>query len=338
MRVSYWTGWLDPQMVAVSKEVHQLMATFPGSCAFGISPHYNFVASYRRRSWGVHPRFYRLVKPLMGMLERRFDISHVYTGLADWHFLNALGRRPIVLTVTQNGAAGHPKLLAKVSRVVAETDRLAECAVRSGVQPDKVSVVPPGIDLALFRPAPVPDLPWKCVFASSPESEAEIHTKGVDLLLAVAQQKPQVEFTLLWRPFGPAADQALARIENQAPPNVVIIKRRVPDMHNFLTGFHFAVAPFRSAGKPCPNSILEALALGRPALVSDYVDIGDVLKSHGAGITFARTEVALAEAIDDMCRNYDDYQRNARNCAERCFDFNATSAAYRGIYRSLIGE
>ena len=39
-RISFWTGWLDPQMVAVSKEVFQLLRRFPGSRAFGISPHY----------------------------------------------------------------------------------------------------------------------------------------------------------------------------------------------------------------------------------------------------------------------------------------------------------
>jgi hypothetical protein len=154
VRVSYWTGWLDPQMVAVSKEVHQLMRRFPGSCAFGISTHYSLKMSFRDRSFGIHPRFYQLLRPFLGALERRFDVSHVYTSLGDWHFLNALGHRPIVLTLTQQGAPANAELLKKLCHVVAETEQLADAAIRQGVPVQKVSVVYPGVDLELFVPSP----------------------------------------------------------------------------------------------------------------------------------------------------------------------------------------
>lgn len=274
----------------------------------------------------------------MGFAERWFDVSHVYTSLADWHFLNALGQRPIVLTITQGGMPADPKLLGKVARVVAETDRLAAEALRLGVPSDRISVAYPGVDLQLFSEVPVPPIPWKCVFASSPENTDEIRTKGVDLLLEAARVRSDIEFTLLWRPFGRAADIALDEVRRIAPPNIVIVKQRVADMHKFLPKYHFAIAPFRTVGKPCPNSILESLAVGRPSLVSEFVDIGDVLEKEHAGIVFARTVDGLCNSLDTLCRNYVDYQQNARACAVRHFDFQQTKETYRNLYHSVVDQ
>jgi glycosyltransferase involved in cell wall biosynthesis len=335
MRVSYWTGWLDPQMVAVSKEVHQLRRCFPGSCAFGISPHYRLHVSISNRSLGIHPCFYPLARPILRFLESRFDVTHIYTSLGDWHFLSALGSRPIVLTLTQHGEPGKAELLQKTARVIAETERLAESARRHGVPHEKVSVIHPGVDLDLFAASPPPARPWKCLFASSPENRSEIATKGVNLLLDVAALIPDVEFTILWRPFGPQADLALEDVKAQAPSNVKIIKQRVPNMHAYLQQFHFVVAPFRSVGKPCPNSILESLAVGRPVLISDFVDIGDLVEETGSGVSFACTPQSFADAVNRVCAHYDAYQHNARPCAERHFDFRHTLQQYSQVYESL---
>lgn len=323
-------------MVAVSKEVHQLMQRFPRSCAFGISTHYVVSLSWRRRSFGVHPRFYPLLRPLAGLLERRFDISHVYTSLGDWHFLNALGRRPMVLTLTQHGSPASSALLSKVAMVAAETEPLADAARRAGVPDERIRVVYPGVDLKLFAASDPPPRPFRCLFASSPENESEIETKGVGLILGAAQRHPDVEFTLLWRPFGPAADAALEKVRAKATPNVRVEKRRVPDMHAFLRQFHFAVAPFRSVGKPCPNSILEMLAVGRPVLVSEFVDVGGLIQREGAGLQFATDVNSFSEAITRLCQEYDRLQPHARRCAQRNFDFDQTTRAYEDIYRLLL--
>src|SRR5687767_6649068 len=125
MRISYWTGWLDPVMVAVSKEVFQLLPHFPGSCAFGLSHHYLMRVSLSHRAFGLHARAYPLLRAMAPIVERCFDVSHVYTHLADWHFLRALGRRPVVLTVTQKSNGANPTLLSSVHHVVAQTEGLA---------------------------------------------------------------------------------------------------------------------------------------------------------------------------------------------------------------------
>jgi glycosyltransferase involved in cell wall biosynthesis len=335
MRIGYYCGWLDPEMVAVSKEVFQLLNHFPGSFAFGVCDRYLVTLSLARRSFGVHTRFYALFRQAMRFLERRFDVSHVYTGLQDWHFLNALGRRPIVLTMTQRGDSPAPELLRKVAHVVAETEPLAAAAVRAGIPEERVSLIYPGVDLAQYQPAPPPPQPWKGLFASSPENEEEIYTKGVDLLLDLATLEPGLELTLLWRPFGSASDRALARVVERGLANVRVVRGRIPDMHRFYEQFHFTVAPFRSVGKPCPNSILESLAAGRPVLVSDYVDIGGLVEREGAGLSFARTAEELRRAFHRMCMHYASLQPGARRCAERWFDLRHTLRAYEDVYERV---
>lgn len=333
LRISYWTGWLDPTMVAVSKEVFQLMHHFRRSYVFGISSNYRLKYSRVDRSFGVHPLFYPLFKRAIPFLEDRFDVSHVYTSLGDWHFLNALGRRPIVLTMTQNGSTGNPALLRKVARVVAETERMAEAAVVAGVPRERVSVIYPGVDLSLFQDSPPPPLPWKCLFASSPENPEEIHTKGVDLILELARREPELEITIAWRPFGKESDAALELIRSEGLSNLHILAGRVADMHSLYKRFHFTIAPFRSVGKPCPNSILEGLACGRPALVSEYVDIGDLIQREGAGFVFPRSADGIVEAFRRLRDSYPLLQQRARPIAHAFFDLANTVAQYGEVYK-----
>ena len=337
-RVIYWCGWLDPQMVAVSKEMHQLMRAFPKSMAFGISTHYAIAFHPRTRRFGVHPALHPLARPLLRALERRADVNHVFTGLGDWHFLSVLGRRPIVLTVTQRGEAADRQLLSKVAHVVAESDSLADDAHEAGVPRDRISVSYPGIDLAEFAPVPPPprDGVWKCVFASSPENPSEVETKGLALLLELARLEPSFELTVLWRPFGPASEEARRLVEATAPSNVKIRAGRAERIQDHYARAHFSVAPFKTVGKPCPNSVLEALAVGRPALVSEYTDLGGMLEREKAGVRFSPTVDDLRRAYGDLCANYGALQAASRRCAERHFSLEASIRHYSGIYEAVL--
>jgi glycosyltransferase involved in cell wall biosynthesis len=201
-----------------------------------------------------------------------------------------------------------------------------------------VSLLYPGIDLEAFRETPPPSLPWKCVFASSPENEEEIHTKGVDLLLALAEREPSLEITLLWRPFGARSDAALERVRACGLANVNVVCGRVRDMASALASAHFAIAPFRTGGKPCPNSLLECLAVGRPVLVSSSVDIADLLVSEGCGVSFAPEVEPLRAAFHALTRTYASLRSRARPCAETHFDLEEMIRAYGRIYRRLASD
>src|SRR3989442_4935158 len=138
-------------MVAVSKELCELMRHFPGSYAFGVSSRYIFKMSCAHRTLGVHTSLYPLVRYVIPGLEQQFDVSHIYTTLADWHFLNALGRRAIVLTLTANSQSANAHLLGKIAHVVAQSEQLAHSAIQHGIPAERVSIVYPGVNLDLFN-------------------------------------------------------------------------------------------------------------------------------------------------------------------------------------------
>jgi glycosyltransferase involved in cell wall biosynthesis len=338
-RVSYWSGWLAPQMVAVSKEIFQLQSRFPGSWVFGVSPHYVCRWLPRRRAFGVNHRAYPLFRPFMRPIERWFDVSHIYTSLDDWHFVSALGTRPIVLTLTEP-ARGHVSPIAhKVAHVAAESERLAADARAAGIPENRVSIIYPGVDLKLFRPgAAVPSPPWRCLFASSPESPEEIRTKGVDLLLDLARERPQVEVTLAWRPFGRSSDRALRMVLDAGLPNIRIVRGRLANIHELYRSHHFTIAPFRTTGKPCPNSVLEGLASGLPALVSEFVHVAPLLERAGAAVSFQSSVVSLIAAVDRLTADYTSFQKCARPCAERYFDLENTVKCYEQLYARVASE
>jgi glycosyltransferase involved in cell wall biosynthesis len=274
----------------------------------------------------------------MPSLERQFDISHIHTSLSDWHFLNALGCRPILLTLTSNGQNIFPNLLDKVSYVVGQSERLVQTAIVSGIPQERISLIYPGVNLEIFRdspPPPIKDGILNCLFASSPEEPSEIHTKGLDLLLDLAASESNIEVTILWRPFGRQSDLALRKVQERLSQNVVIHQRRIEDIHRFYGQFHFTVAPFRTVGKPCPNSILESLAAGRPVLVSRYVDVADLIEREEAGISFEQSLSGIQSAFQLLYADYQSLQGSARTCAEKYFDLQNTVRAYKNIYECL---
>jgi glycosyltransferase involved in cell wall biosynthesis len=339
-RVIFWCGWLDPQIVAVSKEMFQLMSAFPESMAFGVSPHHRLAFDRKRRLYGLHQSAYPVVRWLLPALERRFDLNHVYTSLADWHFLDMLGRRPIVLTATQRGAPENTHLLSKVDHVIAESEPLAADAERLGIPPGKVSVIYPGVDLDVFRETPPPPSAdrWKCVFASSPENLSEVHTKGLDLLLELARRDPTFDLTVLWRPFSRRSDETLREVRSRCGDNVHIHAGRVSNIQSFYEAAHFLVAPFRNVGKPAPNSVLEGLAVGRPALVSESVDIAGLLERAGAAVRFECSIDGIQQAFAVMKRDYQSLQPNCRPLAREHFDLEVMTRRVGEVYDRVLAK
>src|SRR5207249_11559388 len=132
---------------------------------------------------------------------------------------------------------------------------------------------------------------------SSPTDPAEAAGRGIDLLVELARRDPSVEVELLWRPWG-AADAMIAAVRRGAPPNVRISCEDVPNMAAAYARVHAVAAPFaRDVGKPCPNSLIEGLAAGRPAIATAEVGISALLDREGAGVRVERTIEGLAAGL-----------------------------------------
>jgi glycosyltransferase involved in cell wall biosynthesis len=336
-RVTYWTGTWEPTREAISKEVQTLRrALQPSAPVISFSAGQRSSVSPRDRVVRLSGTRWMSFRAMAALVERLGDVTHAFGALSEWHFLRALGRRPIVFTVALPGPPLDPVRYEKVAMFVAESQCLADDLRRAGVGADRIRVIYPGVNLDEYRPAPRPAHDrFQVLFASSPSDANEFEARGIALLVELARLCPEIDVTLLWRSWGnqEAAHRAFANL--QPPENIRIDTRRGREMAAVYQEVDAIACLYEPGfGKSCPNSIVEALACGVPALVSSSCGIAGLIAEHGAGIATARNAVDVAEAARTLHREHARYSAAARRVAERHFDIRQFVDAYARLYQT----
>lgn len=336
-RVTYWTGIWDPTREALSGQVDTLrhlggsrapVVSFSPGQRSALCPSDGVV----RLSGSQWP----LLRALGACVERAGDVTHVFGPMNAWHLLRAVGRRPVVFTVAIPGPALDAAMFGKVTVFVAETEVLARALRDAGVAANRIRVIGPGVDLARFTPGPSPEGRFRVLFASTPASVSELAARGIPLLIEAARLCPEIDVILLWRQWGDLdkAKQALAAL--RPPPNVIIDHRDADDIASVYLQAHATVwLAEAGTGKSCPNSVIEGLACGRPAIVSTSCGIGDLVCRSGAGLTPDRTPTAVVQAIRSLTTGAEGWRARARALAEREFGLSAFCDSYRSLYCQL---
>src|SRR5688572_33140010 len=94
--------------------------------------------------------------------------------------------------------------------------------------------------------------------------------------------------------------------------------RRVDDMASVYRDSDAVACLYEPGfGKSCPNSIIEALACGVPALVSATCGIGGLISRDGAGVATTRNPADVAEAARTLRREHTRFASAARRAAEQ---------------------
>jgi glycosyltransferase involved in cell wall biosynthesis len=158
-----------------------------------------------------------------------------------------------------------------------------------GIPPERVTVVPPGINLEKYaapdRSAPRPDRPFNLLFVG-----ADFARKGGDLLVALAGRAEfqDVQFNLVTRSYqGPAA--ANVRVHHGMTTNSEAMLRLYREADVF-------VLPTRADSHSIAS--LEAMAMGLPVVTTPVGGIVDVVEDGTSGFLVPRDGLeALAERI-----------------------------------------
>ncbi|HEX5473149.1 MAG TPA: glycosyltransferase family 4 protein [Vicinamibacterales bacterium] len=340
LRVVYWTGIWHPGREGLSNEVAALRTALAPRARI-----VSFSAGQRSRLWPIDGvvrlsgRRYVLLHGLAAALERQADFGHVFGAVDAWHLLRVLGRRPVLFTVAIHGRP-LPHLYDKVACFAAETPAVADVLVRAGISARRIHLVYPGVDLTRYRPQARASQAVRIVFASSPASVEDIGRRGIPLLVEAARLCPDVEVVLMWRPWG-RTERLMRALDRLNPPSNVKVKVGiVPDIAAVYQAADATVfLPAAGAGKSCPNSVVEGLACGSPAILTPECGLAPVVSSAGAGVVIRdRTPAALAAAIREIAREPAGFGQRARALAERAFDARVFIERYAELYRAMSRE
>ncbi|HXG08815.1 MAG TPA: glycosyltransferase [Gemmataceae bacterium] len=337
-RIAYWTSAFEPEMEAIAAEVALLRRQFPGSVAWGLTHRHRLLLSWRR-GYGLSPRLHLLFRAATRLLEPFFQLNHVFGSPGDWFYLEGSRRRPIVLTVATWTLPVEPALLRRVECFVVEHPGGRDLLKQAGIDPGRVRLIFPPVDLERFTPSPPPAGPFTVLFASSPDKAEWLEGRGVPQLLEAARLRPHMRFRLLWRPWGDSAPRVRQWIAERGLRNVELVTGCFPDMAVHYRQVHVTATPFTdlSRSKPAPNSLIESLACGRPVLVTETVGLAEVVREAAAGEVSEPTGPGLAEALDRLEADWISYSTRARRLAERYFGVGAFLRGYRRLYAEVLG-
>lgn len=341
MRINYWTtAPLEPGIEAISKEVADLADHFEGRI-LAVNPHLSLRAERRARVLGFHPRWDPLLRLLIPVLERRGDINHVYAEVSPWLFHKTLRRRPIVLTIASEKGEVVPGFLERCSTIVVQTQAMARSLAKRGVEPARVRLIYPGIDLDAFRPREdlSPAMRPRVLLATFPRTAEEMDERGVSFLLETAAQCPHIDFSLLsrpWRSGGTAAERTRQLIDERGLTNVTLIEGAQQDMRALYLRHDFTVIPFTTpeGGKECPRSLVETMACGVPVLISEAAPFSVFVRERQCGAVFPLTAQGFAAAVEAAMSDYSRISGNAVRESRASFDMRSMLKAYADIYET----
>jgi glycosyltransferase involved in cell wall biosynthesis len=194
-------------------------------------------------------------------------------------------------------------------------------------------LVLPGVDLDHFEPRPEPQGRFTVLFASAPADPNEFESRGLPLLIACARAAPDVDFVLLWRDWGGSNRSERALLALSLPRNVHVVRRGRRSMPDIYGSAHAVACVYAEGfGKATPNSVIEALACGRPVIVGKGCGIASLIENGVAGAAIEPTVPAALDAIRALRDDWAGMASRGREIARQRFGLDRFLAAYAQAY------
>lgn len=337
--------------------VHYLCAS-PKPGLEGCDALYNEICSLRERYNGNITHIYPFKKPsskfppfLYGLhnpiklikQDANHSINHVFAStLFNIPSLNLL-RNPIVYNVAgslnRNSKLPNERFLQRLSRIVVSNSRDKNYLESKGV--NKVEIVKTGIDFTNKTIDTNPDLKVKgkltLLLASSPWEMSQFESKGINLLLKVAQKMKNLKLILIWRGIHVTHIENLIKKYN-VESSVTLINKKV-EIKEYLQKADGVVLLANSPTivKSYPHSLLEGLLSGKPVLVSKQIPIADFVKDFGCGLVIDSHETTeLFNKLQFFYNYYPKLKSNSSQINRHRFNFNNMINAYGKIYDQVL--
>lgn len=331
-RIIYFVQQYNPKYEAISKEVECLHSTFNSLIFNPQGKKLNFRKDY------ISFNFRRMPPALilLPFIRARYNIGHIYTSLGNKFYLSMLRKRPLLLTAA--GASEEDKIdyclryYPKLSHIIVESERDKELLFSKGIDDSKISLIYPGLDLDKFHYCKPKGKSFKILFASSAMQETQFHAKGINFLVKNSDAVNNVNYTFLWRNMYESRIKSLVKGKN-----IEIItgqQNNMAEQYDAMQATIFSPATYLNT-KPCPHSLMESLASGKPVAVSVHSGIAPLIKKERCGVVFETEKESFTRAIEFLIKNYGQLQSKARTTAEKYFSKEKFIKQYAHIYGDL---
>lgn len=232
-----------------------------------------------------------------------------------------------------------PWLVDQFARTVVTSSIDRHALIDLQADPDKIEVVPNGVDLDHFAPVSAPRQRNTVVMSGKMSYHANVtaaHYLVQEIMPLVWAERPDVQVWLVGKD-PPRSVQALA--EGEGVAGRVRVTGMVPDVRDFLQYTTLAVAPILY-GAGIQNKVLEAMACGAPVVASPQatsalgVTPGEELFVAEDSDTFAKAIMAL---LDDPARRRT-LGEAGRAFVERHHSWSASVAHLEAVYADAIAQ
>ena len=289
-----------------------------------------------RQLWGVAQL------PRLRRTEKQVQLHHIFNpDLFPFPALRWL-KKPIVYTAVTGVGRTPPAVAQKLARqvhtitlpTIADQQQLAAWGITN------TAVIHPGIGTHhFFYQPPPPNAPFTLMMASAPWTSAQFRSKGIDALLAVAQERPDLHLIFLWR--GLLVDEMRQRINlANLDQRVILLNERV-NVNDILSQVHASIllADDPVLVKAFPHSLLESLVAGKPVLISPTMALAEYVTTNQCGVVVtAVSPPAIHQALNQLQNQYPTYQQNALAVGARDFGQQQFIDATLALYKTVVAQ
>ncbi|HWJ41380.1 MAG TPA: glycosyltransferase [Candidatus Limnocylindrales bacterium] len=207
-------------------------------------------------------------------------------------------------------------------------------ALSAAVSPDKIAVIPYGVDLEYYARRQPPEA-GRIVFTGNmswPPNEDAAEHFARDVMPAIRSRVPSASFWIV------GADPS-ARVQALANIAGVHVTGTVADIRPWIWSAAVYASPLRF-GLGVKNKILEAMASGAPIVATSRSLSGTPL-IDGQHVLIADDDAKFAESVvrllseDALCESL---SREARRKAEAEYSWPSITSAFEGLYREALAR
>ena len=320
-----------PAAEALSQEIAALQQEFPGDIMH-LNPNISSPVYLPRLLFGFHKL------PEIRRLEANIDLHHVYNPDPYPFPILRFLRRPVVYSLSSGIGEKRPNVnfLSKLTAVTVPDSRSYNKLRGWGLK--NVHLVKSGVENGRFSHTPLPlNGKIRLLVASAPWTKAQFKSKGIDGLLQLVVNRPDIELVCLWR--GVLLAEMQQRVTAYNVSDRVQVIDELVDVNELLATVHATVnlAANGAIIKAYPHSLLDSLAAGKPVLVSRAIPMADYVAETGCGVIVeAVTPAAIEQALAELVANYGGAVETAVRVGQRDFSMGQMRDSYRAVYEQML--